>query len=108
MTTTREDLEAAWTEVEKKRQFAREAAQRAKELRIAVEKSSAPDTRVWQTLNHLAGKEVGDAADASIRHRENIKESMAEDAEEGNRRLRKEASDLQLLIDTPPRKKAKK
>ena len=108
MTTTREDLEAAWTEIEKKRQFAREAAARAQKLRIEVEKSSAPATRIWQKLNHLAGKEVGDAADASIRHRENLKESMAEDAEEGNRRLRKQASDLQLLIDRPSSKKAKK
>ena len=56
MTTTREDLEAAWTEVEKKRQFARDAAARAQKLRIEVDKSSPPDARIWQTLTHLSRK----------------------------------------------------
>ena len=35
-----------------------------------------------QSLGHLGGKKAGEASDAAIRHVENIKESIAEDAEQ--------------------------
>ena len=67
-------------------------AARAKTLRKDVANTSSHESRTWQTMNHLAGKAEGDAADASIRHRENVKESMAEDDEEGARKLREKAA----------------
>ena len=61
---------------------ARTQAQRAEKLRKDVEESSSPSSRIWQTTAHLAGKKKGEAAQAAIRHIENMKESMAEDAEQ--------------------------
>ena len=68
--------------------FAIGADNRAKRLRNDVADTSSESSRILQTLAHLGGKYRGDIADNSIRKIENIKESMAEDAEEGSRRLR--------------------
>lgn len=69
------------TEADKKFDQYIEASDRAAYLRKRVANSSAPDARIWQTLNHLGGRVAGDAADASIRHIENMQESEAEDQE---------------------------
>lgn len=61
---------------------AKTQAERARKLRREVEESSSPSSRIWQTTAHLAGKKQGEAAEAAIRHIENMKESMAEDAEQ--------------------------
>ena len=61
---------------------AKTQAERARKLRREVEESSSPSSRIWQTTAHLAGKKKGEAAEAAIRHIENMKESMAEDAEQ--------------------------
>lgn len=79
--STRKELEEAWDAQE-------EQLRRAKALRKDVARTSSESARIAQTLNHLAGRTAGDAADASIRHRENMKESMAEDLEEDVRRKR--------------------
>ena len=72
------------------------ARKRAKGLRSDVEASSSQGARTWQTLNHLAGKEAGDAADASIRHRENMKESEAEDLDTRAKQLDKSGDDKRM------------
>jgi len=61
---------------------ARTQSERAAKLRKEVESSSSPSARIWQTTAHLGGKKKGEAAEAAIRHIENMKESMAEDAEQ--------------------------
>ena len=61
---------------------ARTQSELAKKLRNEVEESSSPSSRIWQTTAYLAGKKQGEAADAARRHIENMKESMAEDAEQ--------------------------
>jgi len=103
-------------EEEKQRGYMRDSRKRARELQQDVASTSSYSSRMMQTLNHLAGKAKGDAADASIRHRENIKESMAEDEEtnaditwERARAIRDERERARatrtLLIDAPARKK---
>ena len=79
---------------EKLKDFYYDSKDRARKLRDDVDKTSSESSRMMQTLSHLAGKTAGDAADNSIRKRENIKESMAEDAEEGARRLGKRVADV--------------
>lgn len=94
--TLREELEGAVKLHEGKEaealKFRKESLDRAIRLRREVDSSSSHESRTWQTLNHLGGKAQGDAADASIRHRENIKESMAEDEVENAERNGKRAS----------------
>jgi len=75
-------------------QHRRDASHRASQLREDVASTSSESARIWQTLNHLGGKAAGDAADASIRHRENMKESEAEDQEERARRAGKDVGEL--------------
>ena len=60
----------------------KEQSERAQKLRSEVEESSSPSSRIWQTTAYLAGKKQGQTADAARRHIENMKESMAEDAEQ--------------------------
>jgi len=103
-------------EAEKQRGYRRDSWERARELKKDVASTSSESARTWQTLNHLAGKAKGDAADASVRHRENIKESMAEDEETNAGIAGKRVHDIEvereraratrtLLIDAPARKK---
>lgn len=74
-------------EIAKTFDYALDREKSARKLRDDVSNSSSESSRIMQTLGHLAGKEAGEASDAAIRHRENIKESMAEDDEEGARQL---------------------
>ena len=83
MAKLRDDIEA---NAEKLLGFARDSDARAFSLRKDVANTSSESSRIAQTMSYLAGKTAGKAADASIRHRENVKESMAED-EEQNARL---------------------
>jgi len=73
---------ATYVEPSRWNETARAQSERAAKLRKDVDESSSPSSRVWQTTAHLAGKKKGEAAQAAIRHIENMKESMAEDAEQ--------------------------
>jgi hypothetical protein len=75
-------------EIDKLNSYANESWRRSRDLKNDVERTSSESARIAQTLNHLAGKTAGDAADASVRHRENLKESQSEDEMENFKRLR--------------------
>jgi hypothetical protein len=73
---------ARYVEPSRWNETARTQAERAEKLRNDVESTSSPSARIWQTMNYLGGKKKGKASDEAIRHIENMKESMAEDAEQ--------------------------
>jgi hypothetical protein len=77
---------------------------RARKLHSDVERTSSEGARIFQTLNHLAGKKAGDAADAAIRHVENMKESEAEDLETRSKILDKSGDDKAKSHDHDPKK----
>ena len=81
-------------EAENQKKYRNDATARAEKLESDVDNSSSESARVWQTLNHLGGKAKGGAADAAIRHVENIKESEAEDQRERARRAGKNAGEM--------------
>ena len=87
--------------------YANDSRRQAQELRASVKASSAPDARIWQTLNHLGGKTQGNLENYAIRKNENMKESMAEDAEENEKIKKKEITRNYLLMDAPPSQKLK-
>jgi hypothetical protein len=73
---------ATYAEPSRWNETSRTQSERARKLRREVEESSSPSGRALQSFAHLAGRKDGKASDAAIRHIENMKESMAEDAEQ--------------------------